>query len=152
GGLRFFERAHIKDALAFLRIIGNHEDETAWIRLLTLQEGIGDQTAQKIIGMVRGNASLTDALAATVALTPAAMQGWRGFAKNMAGVIAAKEQGVGALIRSLRKFYGQYLELHYTDFKDRLDDLEQLAIFADRYKDLDTFLAETSLQEAFALR
>ncbi|MGH7198296.1 MAG: ATP-dependent helicase, partial [Candidatus Omnitrophota bacterium] len=41
GGVRFFEQAHVKDVLAYLRILMNPMDEIAWIRVLTLQPGIG---------------------------------------------------------------------------------------------------------------
>src|SRR5207247_5604224 len=40
-GLRFFEQAHIKDVLAYLRIVVNPRDEAAWRRLLLLLPGIG---------------------------------------------------------------------------------------------------------------
>lgn len=45
GGLRYFERAEIKDALAYLRLIANHDDDTAFERVVnTPTRGIGDKT------------------------------------------------------------------------------------------------------------
>ncbi|MDX2164954.1 MAG: DNA helicase II [Gammaproteobacteria bacterium] len=45
GGLRFFERAEIKDALAYLRLISNPHDDTAFERVVNLPtRGIGDST------------------------------------------------------------------------------------------------------------
>lgn len=45
GGLRFFERQEIKDALAYLRIIANREDDAAFERVInTPTRGIGDRT------------------------------------------------------------------------------------------------------------
>ena len=45
GGLRFFERAEIKDALGYLRLIANHDDDTAFERVVnTPTRGIGDKT------------------------------------------------------------------------------------------------------------
>ena len=41
GGLRFFERAHIKDVVAHLKLIANPQDEVAWLRALGLQVGVG---------------------------------------------------------------------------------------------------------------
>ena len=40
-GLRFFEQAHIKDVLAYLRIVVNPRDEASWRRLLLLIPGVG---------------------------------------------------------------------------------------------------------------
>jgi len=45
GGLRFFERAEIKDALAYLRLITNRNDDAAFERVVnTPTRGIGEQT------------------------------------------------------------------------------------------------------------
>ena len=45
GGLRYFERAEIKDALAYLRLLANRDDDTAFERVVnTPTRGIGDRT------------------------------------------------------------------------------------------------------------
>ena len=50
GGLRFFERQEIKDALAYLRLINNRDDDAAFERIInTPTRGIGNQT----VGLVR---------------------------------------------------------------------------------------------------
>src|SRR3954463_7582945 len=49
GGLKFLEAAHVKDVLAFLRILENPRDEVSWYRLLLLLPGIGDATARAAI-------------------------------------------------------------------------------------------------------
>ncbi len=49
GGLKFIEAAHIKDMLAFLRILENPTDELSWFRVLLLLDGIGPKTAQRIM-------------------------------------------------------------------------------------------------------
>ena len=47
GGLRFFERAEIKDALAYLRLISNRNDDSAFERVLNRPtRGIGARTAE----------------------------------------------------------------------------------------------------------
>lgn len=48
GGIRFLDRAHIKDVLAFLRIYTNPSDELAWFRILQLHIGIGKVYARNI--------------------------------------------------------------------------------------------------------
>jgi ATP-dependent DNA helicase UvrD/PcrA len=49
GGLRFFERAEIKDALAYLRLMSNRNDDPAFERIVnTPTRGIGDQTLQML--------------------------------------------------------------------------------------------------------
>ncbi|MBK4775923.1 MAG: AAA family ATPase, partial [Pantoea sp. Edef] len=45
GGMRFFERQEIKDVIAYLRIINNHNDDIAFERIInTPQRGIGERT------------------------------------------------------------------------------------------------------------
>ncbi|HTU65865.1 MAG TPA: DNA helicase II [Steroidobacteraceae bacterium] len=49
GGLRFFERAEIKDALAYLRVITNHADDGSFERVVNLPvRGIGGVTLEKV--------------------------------------------------------------------------------------------------------
>ena len=52
GGRKFMQAAHIKDLVSLLRIVNNPYDEIAWIRFLTLQEGIGAVKASKILQRV----------------------------------------------------------------------------------------------------
>src|SRR5205085_4589009 len=49
GGLKFIEAAHVKDMLAFLRILENPFDEVSWFRVLLMLPGIGPQAARRII-------------------------------------------------------------------------------------------------------
>jgi len=56
GGLRFFERAEIKDALAYVRLIAHENDDTSFERIVnTPTRGIGDKTLSIIRNHARGN-------------------------------------------------------------------------------------------------
>lgn len=48
GGIRFLDRAHIKDILAFLKIYSNPHDQLSWFRVLQLHIGIGKVYAKNI--------------------------------------------------------------------------------------------------------
>jgi DNA helicase-2/ATP-dependent DNA helicase PcrA len=49
GGLRFFERAEIKDALAYMRLLLNRDDDAAYERVVNLPtRGIGDRTVEAL--------------------------------------------------------------------------------------------------------
>ena len=49
GGVRFYERMEVKDALAYLKAINNPEDDVAWGRIINVpRRGIGDRTIQRI--------------------------------------------------------------------------------------------------------
>jgi DNA helicase II / ATP-dependent DNA helicase PcrA len=49
GGLKFIEAAHVKDMLAFLRILENPSDQISWFRVLQLLDGVGPKSAQRIM-------------------------------------------------------------------------------------------------------
>ncbi|MDH5301991.1 MAG: DNA helicase II [Gammaproteobacteria bacterium] len=57
GGLRFFERAEIKDALAYLRLMNNRRDDAAFERVVnTPTRGIGEATLQPVRELARARA------------------------------------------------------------------------------------------------
>ena len=58
GGLRFFERAEIKDALAYLRLIASRADDTSFERVVNLPvRGIGAKTMDTVRDFARSNAT-----------------------------------------------------------------------------------------------
>jgi len=63
GGLRFFERAEVKDALAYLRLTANRHDDAAFERAVnTPPRGIGDRTLDVLRRQARGaNTSMWEA-------------------------------------------------------------------------------------------
>ena len=69
GGLRFFERAEIKDALAYLRLIANRDDDASFERIVNLPpRGIGNKTIDNIRDAARdAGSSLWRAAGAAVA-------------------------------------------------------------------------------------
>src|SRR5438552_5357383 len=51
-GVRFFEQAHIKDVMAYLKIMTNARDEVSWKRVLKLYPKIGEKTAAEVWGRI----------------------------------------------------------------------------------------------------
>ncbi|MGF1642783.1 MAG: DNA helicase II [Thiotrichales bacterium] len=69
GGLRFFERAEIKDALAYLRLTANTEDDTSFERVVNQPpRGIGEKTLEHIRATARGTGLSLHQSAAQLAL------------------------------------------------------------------------------------
>lgn len=48
GGMKLLETAHVKDLLSLLRVIANPLDDIAWMRFLTLWNGVGDVGASRL--------------------------------------------------------------------------------------------------------
>ena len=59
-GLRFFEQAHIKDVVAYLRVMVNPGDEISWKRILRMSPRIGKKTADNIYEYLKGNDNPVD--------------------------------------------------------------------------------------------
>ncbi|WP_343596819.1 ATP-dependent helicase [Acinetobacter sp.] len=54
GGTKLLESAHVKDLLSLLRISSNPQDDLAWMRFLTLWNGVGDVGASRLTAELTG--------------------------------------------------------------------------------------------------
>jgi DNA helicase-2/ATP-dependent DNA helicase PcrA len=136
GGLKFSEAAHIKDVLAYLRIVLNSSDEVSWYRCLLLIPGIGPKSAEKIIAakLQGGKMPLAGARLDEVNKLFALFK--------EAPSAAAPEELAAAFI----KYYQPLLREKYDDFHKRLNDLDSLLRIAGRYDALESFLSDMALE------
>ena len=155
GGVRFFEQQHIKDVLAFLRIMVNPHDELAWERILRLQEGIGRAYARRIWETI-GKAP--DPLRKAVEpgkgkagpLPSRAMAGWERLQRILRELTRRSPLTPAEMILTvLRSGYESRLEALFKDARDRQEDLEQLVNLASNYPAADRFIEEMVLREPF---
>lgn len=155
GGLRFFERAHIKDLLAYLKLLDNPRDEVAFLRVIQLYPGIGVETGVKLWRECLSDLPSAEELAGAAcenALTQRSSEGFRSFQKTLKKLLQHEKRAPNDLIQELAKGeYREYLQVTYPNANERIDDLLELARFAERYEKLSEFLAEVSLQESFGV-
>jgi len=111
-----------------------------------MQVGIGEATIESILQSLQ----ITNYKLQITNLPARAGIGWNDFLRIFQPLQDAVDVSIGDKIRIiLEGKYAEYLENEYPDYRERLQDLEQLAKFADNAEDLDQFLAESSLQEGF---
>ncbi|HEV7893651.1 MAG TPA: ATP-dependent helicase [Pyrinomonadaceae bacterium] len=148
-GMRFFEQAHIKDVVSYLRLVANPRDELAWKRVLRLIPNVGPATANRVwerIGhapdplalVLRGDADTTASKRGA---------GWQEF-RALLEELAREEtrHSPGRQIETiLARGYEDYLENTYENAEARLEDLRQLAHYSSRFTSTDEFLAELAL-------
>ncbi|MCC7523047.1 ATP-dependent helicase [Candidatus Uhrbacteria bacterium] len=148
GGQKFFERAHIKDIVSFLRIYENPKDEIAWLRSLGLQTGIGAATATEVARQAVSLERIEEVTDENGIVPPTRGRGgWDDMMKILKTMVS-KGRVPADLIRTVSSStYQDYLEREYPNFRERLEDLEQLALFAENYEDLSAFLADISLYD-----
>ena len=112
GGLKFLEAAHVKDVLAFLRVLDNPRDEVSWYRILMLMPGIGDATARAIIADAWPSAAWDPDAFARFEPPARARDAHRDLAALLAHVCAARSAakgGVGEDIDEIRRLYDDVL-------------------------------------------
>ena len=144
GGLKFIEAAHVKDLIAFLRLVENPRDLVAGCRVLTLLPGIGPQRSRRLMDAVLRHAGQYDVWNRSVA--PAdAQQRLQELAQLLTRLRQNEDLPVSAQLSQLRTFYQPLLEEKYDKVEPRVRELEQLESLAGRYTDRTAMITEFAL-------
>jgi DNA helicase II / ATP-dependent DNA helicase PcrA len=148
GGLKFLEAAHVKDVLAFLRILENPRDEVSWYRILLLLPGIGDATARAAIDAMAGAAWESAAFGrySAPARARSAHQALVVLLDELRSGASTTDARVAADIARVRMLYDNILRDRYDKAEPRLSDLDQLQVIASGYPDRATFLSALALE------
>ena len=150
-GTRFFEQRHVKDVLAFLRIVVNPKDELSWKRALKLFPRVGEKSAAAVWEAI---GTRPDPLEAFRRLDAAALPLGRGGEaalrpfRSLVGRLDAPPLSAKpseAIRTVVEDVYRDYARAHFPNGNARLDDLEQFAQFAQSYDSLRAFLEEVTL-------
>ena len=125
GGLRFFERAEIKHALAYLRLLENPNDDTSFMRVINFPpRGIGARSIEQLQDIAKtSGCSLWDAVSAVPGKAGANLGAF------VAKLDVLREQTSGLSLREIIELVLQHsgLEEHYKLEKEGQDRLENLA-------------------------
>ncbi len=149
-GLRFFEHRHVKDVLAHLRFIDNPRDEISFARLMKLRPGFGPRLTARLWQAMAG----ANPFERLLHLDPSSVD----LPKTALGTLAsartllaelAKPKILGQPGEGIRlvvtEFYKDWARGNLENSGNRLQDIEQLALFADGFPDMATFLSEVTL-------
>jgi DNA helicase-2/ATP-dependent DNA helicase PcrA len=163
GGLRFFERAEIKDALAYLRLIANRADDASFERVVNVPtRGIGDRTIEAVRGKARADGlSLWESATRLIEsglLAARAAGALRAFLQLIEKLAHETEPlSLGEKAEQVVRGSG-LLDYHKADKSDRAEsraeNLEELASAAGAFEfepseemtPLDAFLAHAALE------
>lgn len=134
GGLRFFERAEIKHALAYLRLLENKDDDTSFLRIVNFPpRGIGARSIEQLQDAARAaGRSLHDAVAAVGGKAGANLSAF------VAKIDVLREQTQGLSLREIIELVLQHSGLieHYRSERegaDRIENLEELVNAAESF-------------------
>lgn len=159
-GLRFFEQAHVKDVVAFLRLLCNPHDEVAFRRIVSTFPKVGEVTAGKLwqawLSCVEpwltahpDTVRLTEAhskVLAKAAVPPTVRPMWSAFLQLMDGLHPdGAELMPPELVHAVQEYLDPYLRSAYENYEERIEDIAQLARTVGEETDLDNFLSQVAL-------
>lgn len=134
GGLRFFERAEIKHALAYLRLLENPHDDTSFLRVVNFPpRGIGARTIEVLQDTARSSGtSLSDAVTAVGGAAGTKLQGF------VARIDVLRERTQGKTLREIIEAVEEDSGLieHYRNERegaDRIENLQELVTAAESF-------------------
>jgi DNA helicase-2/ATP-dependent DNA helicase PcrA len=134
GGLRFFERAEIKHALAYLRLLENPNDDTSFLRVVNFPpRGIGARSIEVLQDAARASGcSLHDAVSAVPG------KAGTNFKAFVALIDVLREQTQGLSLRSIieQMLESSGLIAHFRtdrEGQDRIENLEELVNAAESF-------------------
>ena len=154
GGFRFYERAEVRDALAYLRLVAQPDDGLAFERIVNVpKRGLGDKAQAKIQAHARATGlplpAAAQAITETEELPPAAR---RSLAELLSGLrrwrgqIDSLDQGALAQTVLEESGYVAMLEADRSpEAAGRLDNLAELVRAMEGFTDLQSFLEHVSL-------
>jgi len=147
GGLRFFEQAHMKDVLCYMRILQNPYDELAWLRVLKMLPRVGSALSQRVWRHISlaDNPLQVACESDTANLLPAGARPFYLDLVNLISKLAELDAPAEIIDLTLERFYSDYLVSHYDGAALRREDLRALANFAAQYNNLEAFLADIAL-------
>jgi DNA helicase-2/ATP-dependent DNA helicase PcrA len=159
-GIRFFEQAHIKDVAAYLKLVTNPTDELSFKRLAMMLPGIGGKGAEKLWGKFSselkpppaGASSEANQIATALQKSSGAApkkteKAWAQFAITLSQleVEPVRSQPWEMIRTVIEAGYEDYLQETFANYRNRLEDLEQLASFARTFQSTEEFLTQLSL-------
>jgi DNA helicase-2/ATP-dependent DNA helicase PcrA len=151
GGFKFIETAHIKDLLAYLRVIENPRDAVAWNRILLLLDGIGPRTAEKVIDEIIARSS---AMGGTAYAVPARLAETAPYPRRVHELletlreVAPEGLSPADKVQQLLQYYEPIFTKRYDDYNKRRKDLEMFQQITERYRTVNALLADLALEPA----
>jgi DNA helicase-2/ATP-dependent DNA helicase PcrA len=139
GGMKFIETAHIKDLIAYMKVLFNPRDAISLQRILLLLDGVGPGTARKVIDMADESNGRPD--------TRSLKRG-RENIDELFGLIQdlrAEKISVGEKAEAFSEYYKPLLKNKYDDWQKRWKDIETFLSIAERYRSINSFLNDMAI-------
>ena len=143
GGYKFIETAHVKDMIAYLRVLENPRDVVSWNRILLLIDGIGPRSAEKVVD---------DILQRAAAGSSNFWIEYNSYPANVKELfellksISSERYPPADKVSRIVTYYHPMFKKRYDDYGKRKKDLEAFENIAARYDDVGTLLTDLALE------
>src|SRR5881392_2658223 len=152
-GIRFFEQAHIKDVISFIRFVANPRDEVAFKRMVKVLPGIGNRSAENLWNAwdkslnERGEITSFSERLLAMNVSAKSKKHWTQLAHTVDEIAPGGQPNPASeMITSVvEAIYDDYAKVNFTNYELRKEDLNQLAAFARQFKDVNEFLSQLAL-------
>ncbi len=152
-GIRFFEQAHIKDVLSFMRFASNGRDELAFRRIVGFLPGIGPVTSDKLWNQWQQYAEEAGnmgrlSMGTSYSVPTKARRNWDQLVVTMDeltpidGIVPLPSAMIESIMEAM---YDDFMKASYDDYEQRKMDVGQLVAFASQYESVEDFLELVSL-------
>ncbi len=139
GGMKFIETAHIKDIISYLRVILNPSDIISYTRILLLLDGIGSQSANKLLPVLINNDY--DGKKLPVKNPDAVLKLTDMLNSNRKDIMNPSN-----IVKNVLNYYEPILKDKYDDYTKRQKDLEHFLNLSEKYLSLEDFLSDLALE------
>lgn len=141
GGLKFIETAHVKDVIAYLRVILNPGDVISLNRILLLLNGVGSQTATKLIPVLSDENAKSDTLQLPAKSSSEVRKLFSTVEEARKNLLKPSQ-----IVENVLNYYYPILAEKYDDYTKRQKDLEHFLYLSEQYSGLDDFLSDLALE------
>lgn len=152
GGFKFVETAHVKDMIAYLRVLENPRDVVAWNRILLLVDGVGPRTAEKVIDDILKRRVPVNPNEDASIVTAKFWMEYNSYPENVQKLfatlknVAAPQIPPGEKSYHVLQYYEPILRARYDDHTKRKKDLEMFQNITERYRSVDELLTDLALE------
>ena len=138
GGMKLLETAHVKDLLSLLRVVANPLDDIAWMRFLTLWNGVGDVGASKLSQQLLAEPEMEKIADKLEKFGKIPLETIL-IMKQMAVLKTEVQACVGLAVRAIE---AQLAENYKKDWNRRQGDFELVKQLASKHAQVSEFLEE----------
>lgn len=148
GGLKFYETAHVKDFLAYIKVLVNPKDELSWSRILTHIPGIGPKTSDKILVEISKSACIEKILKNSFNLFDKRYK----FEPELKALVKALNNTLESgnnmekQLNIIVDYYTIILKNKFDDWNLRINDLTALAQIAYSYESFEELLLDFTIE------